>query len=99
MPEAEAVQPWRAEGDGLEHRTANLPKESDVREFDGNRSEGRELQAGIGGGNAEPGGGGDRPDEDDGTGETSSEVFDLKPTSVLPSFVIKSGDGNHSGTP
>jgi hypothetical protein len=28
-----------------------------------------------------------------------SEVFDLKPTSVLPSFVIKSGDGNHSGTP
>src|SRR5580698_5365530 len=29
----------------------------------------------------------------------SSEVFDLKPTSPLPGFVIKSGNCGHSGTP
>jgi hypothetical protein len=29
----------------------------------------------------------------------SSEVFDLKPTSRMASFVVKSGNGHHPGTP
>src|ERR1035441_6631463 len=42
-------------------------------------SVGRDLQAGTGGGNAEPGRGRDRPDEDDGTGETSTGALGKDP--------------------
>src|ERR1035441_5965213 len=56
----------------LRHRFANLPKESDVREPDGRSCNGRELRAGFGCGKTQQRGGGDRPDDDEGTGEASS---------------------------
>src|ERR1017187_173503 len=40
-----------------------------------------------------------RPSQGQASQAYPSEVFDLKPTSTLPSFVVKSGNGNHPGTP
>src|ERR1035438_7766178 len=56
----------------LRRRFAKLPKESDVREPDGRSSYGRKPFAGFGSGDAKQRGGGDRPDDDRGTGEASS---------------------------
>src|ERR1039458_10301402 len=38
-----------------------------------------------------------RPSQGQASQAYPSEVFDLKPTSTLPSFVVKSGNGNHPG--
>src|SRR6266566_1765501 len=51
---------------------ANLPKESNVRESDGRGGHGREPEAGFASGDAKQRGGGNRPDDDQGTGESSS---------------------------
>src|ERR1022692_4695963 len=56
----------------LRGRFANLPKESDVREPDGRSRYGRKPGASFGSGDAEQRRGGDRPDDDEGTGEASS---------------------------
>src|ERR1022692_2385739 len=56
----------------LQRLFANLPKESDVREPDGRSRYGRKPGASFGSGDAEQRRGGDRPDDDEGTGETSS---------------------------
>src|SRR5258708_10038227 len=63
----------------LRSRIANLRKESNVREADGRSRYGRELQAGSGGGKTQPGSGRDRPDEDDGAGESSSGALGKDP--------------------
>src|SRR6266700_4541797 len=56
----------------LRRRFANLPKESDVREPDGRGRYGRKPFAGFGSGDAKQRRSGDRPDDDEGTGEASS---------------------------
>src|ERR1700679_257686 len=56
----------------LQRRFANLPKESDVREPDGRGRYGRKPGASFGSGDAKQRRGGDRPDDDEGTGESSS---------------------------
>src|ERR1035438_5097754 len=53
-------------------RFADIPKESDEREADGRSCYGREPNAGLASGDAKQESGGDRPDEDNRTGETYS---------------------------
>ena len=58
---------------------ANLPTESNVREADGSGRGGRELPAGLGGSETQPGSGGDRSDDYGATGTaSSSELVDTQ---------------------
>src|ERR1022692_1238335 len=66
----------------LRRRFANLPKESDVREPYGRSCYGRKPFAGFGSGDAKQRRSGDRPDDDEGTGETSSGALGKDPSEI-----------------
>src|ERR1035438_9495985 len=82
VSKAEAVKPWRAEGDELATPPANLPTESDVRELDGTSCDAGELRESTGGGKTQRWCAGDRRDACGGTRETPGNPLGKDPGEV-----------------